>query len=102
MQKTQHNDQTQAHSTKNIVHTCIPTSYNLGTEWDVKMYLRKDFLPLIDFVVCNIKDLQNIFKCCHTSQMHLFDYGLAQAEHCKAHHYAMFLVATLILTKALE
>ncbi len=55
MQKTQHNDQTQAHSTKNIVHTCIPTSYNLGTECDVKMYLHKDFFPLIDFFFATSK-----------------------------------------------
>jgi hypothetical protein len=34
--------------------------------------------------------------------MHLFDYGLAQVENGKAHRYAMVLVATLILTKALE
>ncbi len=62
MQKAQHNDQTQAHSTKDIVCTCILTSYNLGTECDVKMYLCRDFLPLSDFVVCSIKDFQNIFK----------------------------------------
>jgi hypothetical protein len=62
MQKAQHNDLPHAHLTKNIVHTCIPTSYNLGTKCDVKMYLCREFSLLIDFVVYNIEDLRNIFK----------------------------------------